>query len=141
MTAYTQTLRISDVQYQQLSLQAHAAHKTVEEYAEKVFAQILSLPVKSPEEQRQHDLQQLELLDDAALWQIFDAEFPEDKWEVYETLLDANTKRQLTAVEQQQLSMLRSDADLMMLRRAYSARLLHERGHEIPDPYDVTEDE
>ena len=141
MTAYTRTLQVSETQYQSLVRQARAAKKTVEEYAENLFAQSLPAPQRSSSEQRRHDLQQLDLLDDATLWKIFESEFPEDKWEVYEGLLDANAKRELTMAEQNRLDILRGEANLMMLRRAYSARFLHERGYDIPNPYAVIEDE
>lgn len=132
MTAYTQTIRISDAQFRQLNHRAHASDQSVEEYAENLLERVLKQPATKVDADRSE--QQLNALSDAALWQIFNTTLPDEHWERYETLLHSNNTRELTISERSQLQMLRDDADLLMVQRAQAAKLLHNRGHSIPNP-------
>ncbi len=67
-----------------------------------------------------------------ALWQQMVATFDPTLLERYDELLEANAARELNKREQQELTTLRQQADLLMYRKAYAAQLLKLRGEPIP---------
>lgn len=72
------------------------------------------------------------MMDDTVLWQVARTELADDKAVLYEDLLDKNRRDELAQGEQESLEMLREEADMLMLRRAYAYALLKWRGHRIP---------
>ena len=58
--------------------------------------------------------------------------FPTPRWAEYETLLEKNQERELTASEKTRLNTLRREADVLMLRKGYAAVLLKLRGYQPP---------
>ncbi|MCP4360067.1 MAG: hypothetical protein GY796_18840 [Chloroflexi bacterium] len=138
MATYTQTIHVSDRLYQRLNRQAQADRKTVDEFAEQMLERTLPPPVGNIPERWRADLEQLQTMSDQMLWRIAEAEISEQREDLYDFLLHARLHRQLTASEQEQLDILRDETDQLMLRKSYAYLLLHNRGHQIPDPYDVT---
>ena len=141
MISATHTIHISETLYQRLSRQARAGDKTVDEVAEQMLERVLPPSVGNVPERWRDYLEQMQAMDDETLWRIAQTDFPAELMEQYEDLLEANAKRDLLPSERLQLNMLRDEADLLMLRRGYASLLLHWRGYNIPNPYDVTSDE
>ena len=58
--------------------------------------------------------------------------FSAHRWAEYESLLEKNQERELTASEKTRLNTLRREADVLMLRKGYAAVLLKLRGYQPP---------
>lgn len=77
------------------------------------------------------DIAGLDRLDDDGLWAIARSRKTEAEMEKYNSLLEANSSRELTDREQLELRKMRREADLFMLRKAQAAGLLHWRGYKV----------
>lgn len=138
MTFYTHTIRVSDTLYRRLNRHAEADHKTVDEVAEQMLTRVLpSVGARGDAPAQQADIEQLQMMSDGVLWRIAQADLPEQRTEQYDELLAMRLERPLTDAEQAQLDILREEADALMLRKSAAYALLHQRGHAIPNPYDV----
>src|SRR5262245_56898131 len=71
----------------------------------------------------------LETVGDAELWSVERSTFPKGKSSQLADLRARSRAGTLTSAEQQQLSDLTTEADLVTLRKAYAAVLLRWRGH------------
>lgn len=80
----------------------------------------------------QADLASLDRLNDDALWEIARSRHTEADMVRYQELLDKNAGGTLTEAERNELTMLRTEADHFMLRKAHAAALLRWRGHKLP---------
>lgn len=80
----------------------------------------------------QADLASLDRLNDEALWQIARSRRTEADMVRHQELLDKNAAGTLTAVERNELTRLRTEADRFMLRKGHAAALLRWRGHKLP---------
>lgn len=80
----------------------------------------------------QADLAVLDRLGDDALWEIARSRQTEDDMDRYQELLDKNADRTLTESERLELDGLRTEADRLMVCKAYAAALLRWRGHILP---------
>ncbi len=78
----------------------------------------------------QADLAALDRLSDQALWQIASSRQSESEAALYQELLNRNANDTITQEERRELTRLRKDADLFMLRKAHAAALLRWRGHQ-----------
>ena len=78
------------------------------------------------------NLDELELLDDEALWRLMLETVATDEQRQLEDLLAWRQARQLSEAEEAQLAELQARADLVMLRKAQAAVLLRSRGRRIP---------
>ena len=86
----------------------------------------------------QADLAALDRMDDDSLWRIArSSRIGEDRTR-YDELLDKNANGTLTPDERIELTELRTDADLFMLRKSYAVDLLRWRGHVIPPAQQLT---
>ena len=73
------------------------------------------------------DLQLLQHLSNQTLVRIIESDIDAPKQALYASLLEENSYRDLSPSEQEQLAILREEADLLMFRRAYAALILKER--------------
>lgn len=134
MTVYTHSIHISQAVYRQIELLAKMQHRSVEMVADETLKQLL-LPAVDHIPQRFHaDLQQLTVMSDEMLWRLSRVDLEDDKAALYETLLELNQERELSANEQTQLDILREEADLLMFRRSYALLLLKRRGYDVLTP-------
>jgi hypothetical protein len=76
----------------------------------------------------QVEIAALDQLDDDALWRLAQGRKSEDELSRYDQLLAEKQERELSFLEQQELSRLRDEADLFMLKKAQAAALLRWRG-------------
>lgn len=130
MSSHALTLNLPDPVYRRLQLQADASQRTIEE---ETLDMLLALtPETSPAEAEWADVTtQLDVLDDASLWDI--ARNSPNRLEATE-LEQLHLKRQREPLNDSELKRL---ADLMhhyernMLARAHAALLLKNRGHDV----------
>jgi hypothetical protein len=121
-------LQVPEELYEQLRRKAEASQQTFSDVA------LHSLRVGMPPAldhipRRFHaDLQSLDQMSDGLLRQVAQADLPDDKAALYESLLEKNQVESLSGVEQEMLDTLREEADLLMFRRAYAYTLLKWRG-------------
>ncbi len=134
MPAETITLKIPELLYLRLVNTSRATQRPLEEII------IRALQMGSPPEwddvpeEFQAELAALDKLDDNTLWQIARSRKTVTDMERYNQLLDGNSSGTLTQTERLELTALRHDADLFMLRKAQAAVLLRWRGHRLPNP-------
>lgn len=131
MTLYTHPIHVSEAVYQQIERLAKLQKQSVEATADEVLKRSVPPELDSIPSRFRADLQQLALMSDDMLWRLSRIDLADDKAETYETLLELNSERQLLETEQQQLDILREEADLLMFRRSYALLLLKRRGHDI----------
>lgn len=124
-------LQVPEILYQRLVNTALATHRPLEEII------LHALQVGSPPawddvpEEFQAEIAALDKLDDNTLMQIVRAQKTAIDLERYDTMLEGNSSGTLTEAERLELTALRQDADLFMLRKAQAGVLLRWRGHRI----------
>ena len=126
------TVYLPEPLYERVKETAVATDRSLEEVAEQLIA--LSVPPLEedlPPELR-NALAALNLMSDEELWRIARSHLDDDKHERFEILVDASKERVLTVEEEQELEALSNQADLIMLKKAESYRLLTRRGYTIP---------
>lgn len=138
MTLYTHSIQISEQTFQRLFRQAQAKQTTVNEVAERTLTRALPPSIDHVPERWRADLQQMQTMSDEMLWRIARTELPVERVEAYDALVEAGQQRTLSPSEQQQLDVLREEADLLLIHRSYAWLLLQARGHKTPNPYSAT---
>jgi hypothetical protein len=130
--AQTVTLQLSDETLQRYQRGAMAAHKLLEEFlvdrlieAAPPFGDELPSPLHEA-------LQDIENLDDDALWQIVQSQLSPARQRLYSRLLTRNSRGTITAREKETLYILGEEARLLTLKKAHAAMLLRWRGHPLP---------
>ncbi|MEZ4733485.1 MAG: hypothetical protein R3E79_40835 [Caldilineaceae bacterium] len=137
MTFYTHSIQISEQTFQRLFRQAQAKQTTVNEVAERTLTRALPPSIDHVPERWRADLQQMQSMSDEMLWRIARTEWPVERIELYDTLVEAGQQRTLLPAEQQQLDVLHEEADLLLIHRSYAWLLLQARGHKTPHLYSV----
>jgi len=127
----TVTLTLPDSFFQPIKRTALATNQPIEELL--VHALQASLPTLEglPEDLIEH-LTGLEMLDDQSLWQVIGETVPTALQRELRALLERQQSIELSDTEQQRLTTLQHQADLVMLRKARAAVLLRFRGKRIP---------
>jgi hypothetical protein len=127
----TITLTLPDNFFQSAQRTAQATNQPIEEVL--LHALQASLPsVEGLPGDLLENLTALEMLDDQSLWQVMGERVPATLQRALSNLLDQQQSVTLTDVQQQQLTALQRQADLVMLRKARAAVLLRFRGKRIP---------
>ncbi len=134
MTVYTHSIHVSQAVYRQIEMLAKMQHRSVEMVADETLKRLLLPAVDHIPQRFQADLQQLTLMSDDMLWRLSDVDLDDNKATLYEALLELNQARQLSPDEQNQLDILREEADLLMFRRSYALLLLKRRGYDVSTP-------
>ncbi len=129
--AQTITLELPDVIYQPVQRMAEATRRPLTEML--IGALRASLPpVEDLPSALTAELISLENLSDDALGQMMISRVPVDRQRKLDRLLRKKKTGKLTSLEQNDLSSLQHEADLVMLRKARAAVLLRFRGHRLP---------
>lgn len=124
-------LQVPEILYQRLVNTARATQRPLEE------VMIHALQVGSPPawddipEEFQAEIAALDKLDDNTLVHIARDRKTAIDMERYNILLEHNSSGTLTETERLELTALRHDADLFMLRKAQAAVLLRWRGNSV----------
>jgi hypothetical protein len=111
------------------------AAKGMKEPVERALVKIVQAATPSLEKvplAYRADLQAMEDLADDELWQMAETRLAPAKQRRLGSLLGKNVRGELTGREQATLRDLRTDADRLMLQRAYAFLLLKYRGHSVP---------
>jgi hypothetical protein len=126
------TVHLPEPLYERVKETAAATDRSLEEVAEQLIA--LSVPPLEDDlsPQLRNALAALNLMSDDQLWRIARSQLAEGKHERFEVLIDARKERDLTIDEEKELEALSYEANLIMLQKAESYRLLTRRGYTIP---------
>jgi hypothetical protein len=131
MTVQGINLQLPPALYQRLVEVAEASQQSLTDVVIQSIQTGLPPSLEQVPDRFRDDLRALNQLSDDVLWDVATRDLVEDKAELYEQLLSKNRQGQLGENEQQTLDILREEADLLMLRRAYAAALLKWRGHRV----------
>jgi hypothetical protein len=132
MAEQTITVQLPEQIYRRLMEKAHTSHQGLDEVVMQTIRAGMPPSLELVPARFRADLEALDQMSDEMLWQIGRADLDQTKVVLYQTLLRKNQRDELTNEEQDTLTALREEADLLMLRRAYAFALLNWRGHRIP---------
>jgi hypothetical protein len=133
MSTASITLEIPETLYQRFVKTANATKRPLEEIILQVL-EVGSPPILDDiPEQYRAELTDLDELEDQNLWEIATKRKTSKDLENYDRLLARSKENLLTAKEQLELTKLRQESELFMLRKAHAAALLHWRGYKIPN--------
>ena len=133
MSTASITLEIPENLYQRFVKTANATKRPLEEIILQVL-EVGSPPILDDiPEQYRAELTDLDELDDQNLWEIATKRKTSRDLETYDRLLARTKENLLTAKEQLELTKLRQESELFMLRKAHAAALLHWRGYQVPN--------
>ncbi len=140
MTEHPVTLAVSDYVYNRARQIAEATAQPVEQVlARQLQESFTELSVLPPEEQA--ELAALKYLSDDTLRAMAREQMPRSRQERTQKLLDLNSTEKITSDEQQELARLVEQGDRLMLRKAWAADILMDRGYKITADDMTAEDE
>lgn len=125
---HTVVLNLSDKLYQQLRQAAELAQQPVEIIVEQSLSHSLPPLLEDIPAEYQLDVYPLLQMGATQLRNEVDRVLPARRWQQYESLLAAKRERPLQPEEENLLTVLRREADVLMLRKSYAAVLLKRRG-------------
>jgi len=133
MTTRTITLTLPEDLYAQLEAQARRAAHPVDDVVAQTIARgliVASDPDLTPTVQA--ELAAMEHLTDAVLRDVAGSAASADTTALSDLLTQRQQDGTLTPQGQQWLERVRTEADLLMLRKAHAYALLKQRGHRVP---------
>ena len=140
MTEHPVTLAVSDSVYNRAQLIAEATSQSVEQVlARQLQESFTELSVLPPEEQA--ELAALKYLSNDTLRAMAREQMPHSRQERMQKLLDLNSTEKITSDEQQELVRLVEQGDRLMLRKAWAADILMDRGYKTTADDMTAEDE
>ncbi|NER01615.1 MAG: hypothetical protein F6K17_02695 [Okeania sp. SIO3C4] len=131
MQTQTVTLEIPEAIYQRLANTARGMQCELEDIVIHTLKVGIPPSYEDIPEEFQVDIAGLDRLDDDSLWRISHSQKTETEMKQYNSLLEANSSRELTEWEQLKLNKMRREADLFMLKKAQAAALLQWRGYKV----------
>ncbi len=132
--AQTVTLQLPDEMLQRCQRGATAARKLLEEFLVDRLMEALPPSADAVPSPLREELRALELLDDAALWQMAQSQLSPARQRLYSRLLTKQSQGTITAQERNTLQALGDEARLLTLKKAHASLVLRWRGHRIPTP-------
>ena len=138
MSDHKITLRLPEDLYQQLRHKAETSKQALSKIALQSLRAGMPPTLDQVPERFRTDLQELDQMSTEMLRQIAQADLPDEKVALYESLLEKNQNDELRQAEREALETLREESDLLMLRRAYAYTLLKWRGYPIPALSELT---
>lgn len=129
--AQTVTLELPDTIYQPAQRMAEATRRSIAEVLLVALRAFLP-PLDGLSPELQTELMALEELDDETLWEVMLSQVSEKKQRKLSDLLQKKKIERLADSEQATLTVLQTEADHLMLRKARAAVLLRFRGHRLP---------
>lgn len=125
-------INIPDHLYAQLRRTAELSQRSIDTIVTQSLLHSISPLLEDIPLEYQPDVYPLLEMREAELQAEVRRVFPAKRWAEYETLLEKNQARELTAKEQTRLNALRREADILMLRKGYAVVLLKLRGYQLP---------
>jgi hypothetical protein len=134
MSAETVAIHVPASLHHRLERWAKLSNRSVENVVDQTLtAGIPPLPDNIPDD-ASTELVALESLNDEALWQVAQDVMRAEKQAQLSQLLEKNKLATLSETETTKLTELQTEADQLMLRKAYAYVLLKWRGHRLPTP-------
>lgn len=134
MSAETVAIHVPASLHHRLERWAKLSNRSVENVVDQTLtAGIPPLPDNIPDD-ASTELVALESLNDEALWQVAQDVMRAEKQAQLSQLLEKNKLATLSETETAKLTELQTEADQLMLRKAYAYVLLKWRGHRLPTP-------
>jgi len=124
------TLNIPDSLYQQLKQRAEQSERSIEDETLDVLAGVVPCSAQLPDDLA-GDIDALNSLDDAALWDIARSRLAAEVSEEMEALHMKQQREGLSDNEQQQPAELRRQYERHLLKRAQAIALLKQRNHDV----------
>jgi plasmid stability protein len=124
------TLNIPDVMYQQLKQRAEQSERSIEDETLDVLAGVVPSSAQLPDDLAA-DIDAVNSLDDANLWDIARSRLAAEVSEELEALHLKQQREGLLDNEQQQLAGLRRQYERHLLKRAQAIALLKQRNHDV----------
>jgi hypothetical protein len=132
MSTNTVAVQVPAALYQRLERLAALTNRPLESLlVQTLSAGLPPLPDDLPVSMRDA-LLALEQLDDTELYRVVRERMPDAQVEQYDELRERRRAGVITEAEQQTLTTMAHNADLLMLRKAYAAVLLKWRGQRVP---------
>jgi hypothetical protein len=132
----TVTLELPETVYKSAQRLARASHKSLESILQAGIAHALP-PLDDVPPEEAHELAQLALLDDAALWQQARVTMSNEQERALQDLLDRQSEEELTVRQHDQLEQLMRVYGELTVRKAHVYLLLARRGYRVPLQQDV----
>jgi len=126
------TLELPEDIYERVRRAAKGMNQPVEKALVNIVRAATPSLEKVPAEYRA-ELEAMEDLGDAELWEISRSRLAPAKQRRLERLLHKNQRGDLNDRERHALGELRADGDRLMLQRSYAACLLKYRGNQLPN--------
>ncbi len=128
------TINVSDALYQQLHQAASLYHQPAESIILDSLRHTLPPIFEDIPVGYQGDVFPLLAMTDQELLQESRRTFPQERWELYESLLEDKKDGVLSPDQDTLLQALKYEADTLTLRRSYAAVLLKRRGLQPGQP-------
>jgi hypothetical protein len=132
MIAQPITVNLPALLYDRLKRRAEQAHTTIEQELVQVVASVVPVD-ETLDPKLNATVEQLNLLDDEALWRAARSTLAVDITKELETLHSKRQRAGLTSQEQQTLQDHLTAYEQTMLVRAHAAALLRQRGHDVSE--------
>ena len=132
VTTQTLTLSLPETVVQYLREVAAATQQPLEQVARQSLEGNLPPPVSNAPPETQRELLALQTLPLADLKRVASSQIPPAQQARHLTLLEKNSDGALTLEEQGELMELRTQADRLMLTKAYAWAVLRWRGQAVP---------
>ena len=132
--AQTVTLQLPDNVYYHAKRAAETTQKAIEEVLITHLSTIAPPLVDEMTSPFKEELRELETMSDDELIELTKKELSIAQQKKYARLLRQNSQGTITRKGEQELEALQTEADRLMLKRAYAYNLLKWRGHSIPSP-------
>lgn len=135
----TLTIHLPETLYRQLQRLAELAQQPPEVIVAQSLRHSLPPLIEEIPVEYQREVYPLLRMSVAELQREVRQVLPTPRWTVYEALLAKKKEIALTAAEQQQLDVLRREADVLTFRKGYAAVLLKRRGYQVPSPSELAQ--
>jgi hypothetical protein len=137
MTNQAITIALPEPIVRQLTRMAEATQQSIETLITQSILSNLPPSAENAPSDLQTELLQMQTFEIEKLLEIAQAETEPSQYLRHEALLAKKQTENLTAVEQQDLAMLRQTADQLMVRKAYAWSVLRWRGYRLPALHDL----
>jgi len=135
--AQTVTLQLPDNVYYHAKRAAEATQKAIEEVLITHLSTVAPPLVDEMTSPFKEELRELETMSNDELVELTKKELSIAQQKKYERLLRQNSRGAITPKGEQELETLQTEADRLMLKRAYAYNLLKWRGYSIPSQKEI----
>ncbi|MFN8441658.1 MAG: hypothetical protein U0175_12845 [Caldilineaceae bacterium] len=131
----TFTINLPDTTVKYLEMIAASSQQSLEQIVRQSIEGNLPPKIPSESPKLKAELLQMQQLSVRSLRTIANAEISSSQQQRHLELLDKNSEGNISELERQELQKLRTEADELMLRKAYAWALLRWRGFPLPSPH------